>query len=242
MVDTVKYPVVAAKYVLVLLVAVVAVVDPHVPLFVPLLPKLILLADKLFPAAMDAVAVPDILSNLVTEVPDAIDLTSDLDNVRLLYEATYTVCVVPLYSTVPVPEVKVPFGTVSEPPIFIVPPLVMVRLPSLRPELPKVTDPETVNIEPLLNCSVPVPFPVPALMETLAHVAVDTSTVTVTPLGIITASVDAGTPDGDQVAAVFQFPVLAVFCAKVFATKSRLIIINSDTDLLEMLKIVFIKI
>jgi len=52
-----------------------------------------------------------------------------------------------------------------------------------------------------------------------AHVVV-TSPVRVTPFGIITASVEIGTPEGDHVPGVFQLPVEAVFCAYVNDTKN----------------------
>jgi hypothetical protein len=117
---------------------------------------------------------------------------------------------------------KVPLVTVSELPIFKEPPLVIVRLPTLGPAPPNVTLPETVKTEPLLKARVPVPLLELVLTATLAHTAVETSTVTVTPLGIVTASVDVGTDKPPQVAVAFQLPETdAVRCPKELPTKNK---------------------
>lgn len=101
-----------------------------------------------------------------------------------------------------------------------------VPAPTARVEVPllvgsfSVIEPETVR---LLLPEIVMPVVAPELfIVTDAHTAA-TSTVTVWPLAIITASVDAGTPEGLQVAAALQLPllVLVFVCPHATLTKNK---------------------
>jgi hypothetical protein len=69
----------------------------------------------------------------------------------------------------------------------------------------KVTAFVTVTVIPLLIFRVAL-----APLKVIERQVVVTSPVRVTPFGITTSSPEPGTPVGDQVPPVFQFPVLAV--------------------------------
>jgi hypothetical protein len=121
------------------------------------------------------------------------------------------------------PKDKLPHSSVE--------PLVKVILPSrfVLPDCPTVTFPVTVNLGlPLDAKARDAVFLAPLLICMEAQAALVTFTVRVTPSLIITASADVGTGFPPQVAVLFQLPlVLAVLWAKVFATKSKLMIIIS---------------
>ena len=78
-------------------------------------------------------------------------------------------------------------------------------IPPLTVQVPFMVMPavfETVNTLPVLMVNAAVLFTVKLL-----HAPAVVFIVTVYPLAITTSSVEAGTPDGVQVAAVFQLPV-----------------------------------
>lgn len=123
----------------------------------------------------------------------------------------------PVSTSVPAPAMKLePVVTpVTNPAVCSVPPAVILIIPGLSAVCAKVNVPLSVNCDPALNVSVEVCTPVPATFNCSdAACASATSTVTVIPGLMITASDDTGTPLGDQVAALLQLPeVVAVFCA-----------------------------
>jgi hypothetical protein len=96
------------------------------------------------------------------------------------------------------------------PPIFHVPPLVIIILPVLEPPAPTVTFPETVNTLELLNVSVAVPEPDPELILIVAHAAFDISTVTLAVLTMVTSSPPPGTTPPTHVPVALQLPPAAV--------------------------------
>jgi|SRR5260221_4131227 len=115
-----------------------------------------------------------------------------------------------VYSTVPVPPVKV-FRSfiVTVPPIFIVPPLVMSIEP-LRADpvvLPTIRLPEIVSTEPLLKEIVAVELLLLTFNVNEAQAAVPISTVTVIPPLMVTVSAEVGTAAPPQVAVLLQLPV-----------------------------------
>jgi hypothetical protein len=93
--------------------------------------------------------------------------------------------------------------------------------------------PETVTVTPALTVRVAA-----APVNVMAAQVVVTLPVRTTPLGIITASAEVGTPLGDQVPAVFQFPVEAVFCPK--ATRLNRVKQNAINDFKLSVNLLFI--
>jgi hypothetical protein len=99
---------------------------------VPLPPRFKLSTEIFKPAFIEAVAVPLMLNNRVTDVPEAIVFAPEPESVRLLYAQAGIVWAVPLNSTIPDPALKAPnLFMVTAPPILSVPPLVMVMVPFL---------------------------------------------------------------------------------------------------------------
>jgi hypothetical protein len=94
---------------------------------------------------------------------------------------------------------------------------------SVLPLFPNVTVPPTVSFDPLLNTSPAFELAKVFPRVTDAQTAVEISTVTWSPDRITTASVEAGTPLGDQVEEELQLPVPAeVFvAAKLWAEPSK---------------------
>lgn len=107
--------------------------------------------------------------------------------------------------------------TVMDPQLMLPNPLI-VQAVALFNAVFKVIPPVTVKVIPEFTVNVAL-----APVKVTEAQVVDTSPVRVTPLGIMTGSLEAGTPEGDHVAAVFQLPVLAVLvtCAKRVQLKNK---------------------